>query len=382
MDLGFSQEQEILRKGVKDFVKGHLKSPLAKEIRRFEQDPLGYDQATWREMAALGWMGCAIPAEYEGVGGNFIDLIVLLEEMGSSCLPGPFFSTVMSASIILDAGNEVQKKETLPAISQGELVLTLALNEPRAQWDAGSIETVASLKQGNFFISGTKLFVADANAAKMLIVAAKTGEPSSSNEGITLFLVDTKSQGLTIDRLKTIASDRKYKVVLDKVKVGKESVIGDVNEGWPLVKRVMERAAVAKCAEMVGGAQQVLNMTIQYAKDRVQFGKPIGSFQAIQQHCANMAIDVDASRFLTYEAAWTISEGLACSMEASIAKAWVSDAYKRVMRLAHQIHGAIGYTMEHDLQLYFKGAEAGALDWGDSNFHRCLIARSLTDGQK
>jgi alkylation response protein AidB-like acyl-CoA dehydrogenase len=382
MDLGFSQEQEILRKGARDFVKGHLKTPLAKEIQRFEQDPLGYDQATWREMAALGWMGCAIPAEYEGVGGSFLDLIVLLEEIGSSCLPGPFFSTVTSAFIILNAGNEAQKKKILPAVSQGDLIFTLALNEPHAQWHAGSIETVASLEQGNFIVSGTKLFVPDAYAAHLLIVAAKTGEPSSLNEGITLFLVDTKSQGLTIDRLKTISSDRKCKVVLDKVKVGKEAVIGEVNEGWPLVKQAIERAAVAKCAEMVGGAQQVLNMTVQYAKDRIQFGKPIGSFQAIQQHCANMAIDIDASRFLTYEAAWAISEGLACAIEVSVAKAWVSDAYQRVMRLAHQIHGAIGYTMEHDLQLYFKRAEAGAMDWGDSDFHRSLIARNLTYSQK
>ncbi len=380
--MGFSQEQEILRKGVRDFVKGHLKTPLAKDVQRFEQDPLGYDQATWREMAALGWMGCAIPAEYDGVGGSFLDLIVLMEEIGSSCLPGPFFSTAMSALVILDAGNEAQKKEILPAISRGELIVALALNEPHARRDAYSIETVASLKQDNFVISGTKLFVADAAAAQMIIVAARTGQALSSNEGITLFLVDTKIQGLTIDKLGTIASDRKCKVVFDKVKVGKEAVIGDVNSGWPSVKRAIERAAVAKCAEMVGGAQQVLNMTVQYAKDRVQFGKPIGSFQAIQQHCANMAIDVDANRFLTYEAAWAISEGLPCSMEASVAKAWVSDAYQRVMRLAHQIHGAIGFTMEHDLHLYFKRAEAAALDWGDVNFHRASIARSLLESHK
>jgi alkylation response protein AidB-like acyl-CoA dehydrogenase len=382
MDLGFSQEQEIMRNGARDFIKGHLKTPLAREIKRFEQDPLGYDPAMWHEMAALGWVGCAIPAEYGGVGGSFLDLALLLEETGSSCLPGPFFSTVMSALVILDAGNEDQKKIILPAVSQGELIIALALNDTHTKLEADSIESVAGQERDDFVISGTKLFVADAAAAQMLIVAARTENTSPSNEGITLFLADVRSRGITIHKLSTIASDRKCRVVFDRVKVGKGTVIGDVNKGWPLVKKAMERAAVAKCAEMVGGAQQVLNMTVQYAKDRMQFGKPIGSFQAIQHHCANMAIDVDASRFLTYEAAWTISEGLPCSFEASVAKAWVSDAYQRVMRLAHQIHGAIGFTMEHDLHLFFNQAEAGALDWGDVNFHRSLIARSLLKSSK
>jgi alkylation response protein AidB-like acyl-CoA dehydrogenase len=262
------------------------------------------------------------------------------------------------------------------------LIIALALNDTHTKLEADSIESVAMQERDDFVISGTKLFVADAAAAQMLIVAARTENTSPSNEGITLFLADVRSRGITIHKLSTIASDRKCRVVFDRVKVGKGTVIGDVNKGWPLVKKAMERAAVAKCAEMVGGAQQVLNMTVQYAKDRMQFGKPIGSFQAIQHHCANMAIDVDASRFLTYEAAWTISEGLPCSFEASVAKAWVSDAYQRVMRLAHQIHGAIGFTMEHDLHLFFNQAEAGALDWGDVNFHRSLIARSLLKSSK
>jgi len=167
--------------------------------------------------------------------------------------------------------------------------------------------------------------------------------------------------------------------VFKNVEVDTKGLIGGLNEAWQFLDRAIQRAAVAKCAEMVGGAQQVLNMTVQYTKDRVQFGKPIGSFQAIQNHCANMAIDLDASRFLTYQAAWALSEGLPCGIEASVAKSWVSDAYQRVMRLAHQVHGAIGYTIEHDLQLYFKRAEAAATDWGDVNFHHSLIARSLTE---
>ena len=380
MNLGFSQEQEILRKGARDFIKGHLKTPLAKEILRFEQDPLGYDPATWQEMAALGWMGCAIPTEYEGVGGSFLDLMVLLEEIGGSCLPGPFFSTAMSAFVILDAGNDEQKRKLLPAISRGELIATLALSEPNAQWDPSSIETVAHAKQDHYVISGTKLFVADAAAAQMLIVSARTSPTNSlEKRGISLFLVDTENHGLDMKELKTIASDRKYKIVFKNVEVDTKGLIGGLNEAWQFLDRAIQRAAVGKCAEMVGGAQQVLNMTVQYTKDRVQFGKPIGSFQAIQNHCANMAIDLDASRFLTYQAAWALSEGLPCGIEASVAKSWVSDAYQRVMRLAHQVHGAIGYTIEHDLQLYFKRAEAAATDWGDVNFHHSLIARSLTE---
>lgn len=379
MNLGFSQEQEILRKGARDFIKGHLKTPLAKEIRRFEQDPLGYDPATWREMAALGWMGCAVPTEFEGVGGSFLDLIVLLEEIGDSCLPGPFFSTVMSALVILDAGNDEQKRKLLPPTSRGELISTLAFSEPNAQWDPCNIESVAHSKQDHYAISGTKLFVSDAAVAQILIVSARTSQThSSGRKGISLFLVDTKNPELELSELKTIASDRKYKIAFTNVQVDKKGLIGGLNEGGQFVERAIQRAAVGKCAEMVGGAQHVLNMTVTYAKERVQFGKPIGSFQAIQNYCANMAIDLDASRFLTYQAAWALSEGLPSAVEVSVAKSWVSDAYKRITQLAHQVHGAIGYTIEHDLPLYFKRCEASALDWGDSDFHRASIARSLS----
>ncbi len=375
MDLSLSEEQEMLKKMARDFLTNRCPKTLVKEMETSEK---GYSPELWQEMAGLGWMGLVLPEKYGGGGMSFLDLSVLLEEMGRSCLPGPFLSTVVLGSLpILDIGNEEQKREYLPKIASGEAIFTLALTEPNAKYDAASIAVKATADNNDYIINGTKLFVPDAHIADYLLCVARTNELAKPENGITIFLVDAKSPGISCAVLKTIASDKLYEVVFDQVRVPKKSILGQLDQGWSEVQKIIERAAVAKCCETLGGIQQMLEMTVDYAKERKQFDRPIGSFQVIQHYCANMATDVDGSRFSTYQAAWTLSEGLPCTKEVAIAKAWLSEACKRVTALAHQIHGAIGVTIDHDLQFYTRRANAAEATFGDADFYREIIAQEM-----
>lgn len=375
MDLGLTEEQEMLRKMARDFLTNECPKSL---VRAMEEDERGYSPELWRKTAELGWPGLAFPEAYGGMGGSFLDLCVLLEEMGRALLPGPFFSTVVLGGLpLLAAGTEAQKKEFLPRLSRGELVMTMALTEPSGTWDASGVKARAARSDGGFTITGAKLFVPNAHVADVLLVVARTEPRSRGENGLTLFLVDGKSPGIRCTQLKTIASDKQSEVVFNKVAVPDARVLGPVSGGWPIVAQALEKAAAAQCALMVGGAQQVLEMTVDYAKTRVQFGRPIGTFQAIQHKCANMVTDVDGARFVAYQAAWRLSEGLPATTEVSIAKAWVSDAYRRACAEGHQIHGGIGFTKDHDMQLFFRRAKAGELAFGDGDFHREVVARQL-----
>jgi len=375
MDLALSEEQEMLKTMARDFLTDKFPKTVVKEME--ESEP-GYSPELWKEMAGLGWMGLAFPEKYGGSDMSFLDLAVLLEEMGRACLPGPYFSTVvLGGSTILDAGSEEQKGEYLPKIASGELVFTLALTEPSARYDADSIETKATTDKDGYIINGTKLFVPDANVADYMLVVARTEAKAKAEEGITIFIVDAKSPGISHTVLKTIANDKLCEVVFDKVKVPKENILGELNQGWSEVQKIIQRGAVAKCCEMVGCIQQALDMTVDYAKERRQYDRPIGSFQVIQHYCADMATDVDGTRLSTYQAAWMLSEGLLCTKEVAIAKAWAGEACQRVMALAHQIHGAIGVTIDHDLQYYTRRAKAAEVSFGDASFYREIIAQEM-----
>ena len=307
-----------------------------------------------------------------------MDLVVLLEEMGRACLPGPFVSTVVLGGMpVAEFGTEEQKQDILPKVCEGKAIMTLALTEPSARYEAASVQVKAVAEGDGYVIDGTKLFVNDANVADYMIVVARTAEKANPEEGITLFIVDAKSPGISTFVLRTIAGDRQCEVSFDKVKVPKANVLGKVDQGWGMVKRIMEWAALAKAAEMMGGAQQVLEMTVEYAKERVQFDRPIGSFQIIQHYLADMSIDVDSSRVSLHKAAWMLSEGMECTKEISVIKGWLSEAYRRVAAQSHQIHGAIGFTKDHDLELYFRRAKAGELYFGDADFHREIVAQQL-----
>jgi alkylation response protein AidB-like acyl-CoA dehydrogenase len=343
-----------------------------------EEDERGYLPELWKKMADLGWLGLPFPEEYEGEGLSFLDLIVLLEEMGRACLPGPFLSTVVLGGLAIMAwGREEQKQYFLPRICEGEAILTLALTESSARYDAASMQTSATLDGDDYLISGTKLFVPDAHIADWIICVTRTEETSDPEEGITLFLVDAKSPGISTVVLRTIAGDKQCELSLEKVRVPRGNILGQLGLGWEIVKRVMEWAALAKSAEMVGGNQQVMEMTVNYAKERIQFDRPIGSFQVIQHYLADMSIDVDSSRASLYKAAWMLSEGLPSTYEISVIKGWVSEAYRRVATRSHQIHAAIGFTKEYDLELYFRRAKTSELLFGDADFHREVVAKQL-----
>jgi alkylation response protein AidB-like acyl-CoA dehydrogenase len=372
MKLTLTEEQEMIKKTACNFLADKCPKTFVKQM---EESETGYSRELWQEMAELGWMGLAFPEKYGGGDMNFLDLAVLLEEMGRACLSGPFFSTVVLGGLpILDVGNDEQKQEYLPKLIRGEKIFTLALNEPGYQnYDASPITVEATPDDGNYIINGTKLFVPDAHIADYLICVART----KPENGITIFLADAKNPGINYTILKTVAGDKLCEVVFDQMPVPKANILGQLNQGWSTVQKIIERAAVGKCCEMVGNIQRVLEMTVDYAKERKQFDRPIGSFQIIQHYCADMATDIDGARFSTYQAAWMLSEGLPCTKEVAIAKAWIGEASQRVVALAHQIHGAIGVTIEHDLHFYTRRAKAAELAFGDADFYREVVAREM-----
>ena len=346
-------------------------------VSEMEEDEKGYSPELWKKMAGLGWMGLVFPPEYGGEGMAFLDLAVLIEELGRALVPAPYLSTVVYCGLsIIAAGTDEQKKELLPKIAKGDLIMSFALTEPSASWDPNGVAVKAAADGDDFVISGTKLFIQDAHIADYILCVTRTKE-GDGEDGITLFLVDAKSQGISLNPLKTIALDKQFEVVFDKVRVPRKNMVGELDKGWAVVKEILPKAILAQCALMVGGAQQVLEMTVNYAKERVQFGKPIGSFQAIQHKCANMATDVDGCRFITYQAAWKLSEGLPCDLEVAMAKAWVSEAYRRVCAEGHQIHGGIGFIKDHDMQLYYRRAKTSELMFGDADYHRELVAQQI-----
>jgi alkylation response protein AidB-like acyl-CoA dehydrogenase len=347
-------------------------------VRAIEKDTFGCTEELWNKMVALGWSGLPFPEEFGGAGGTFLDLAVLLEEMGRCLAPGPFFSTVVLGGLaLLESGSETQKQELLPAICSGRICITVAVLEDGAIYNPEGIQMEARKTEGGYVLVGTKLFVPDAHLSDLIIVAARTSKRGDPGDGITLFMVDNPQDNVVVTPHLTVTADWLAEVALDGVLVSESSVLGSVGKGWPILERTLQRAAVAKCMEMLGGATVVLEMTQEYAKQRVQFGRPVGSFQAIQHHCANMAMDVEGCHNVAYQAAWSLCQGKPNVWEVSIAKAWVSDAYQRVCSLAHQCHGAIGFTEDHNLQLYTRRSKAQELAYGDTAFHREMVAKAI-----
>jgi alkylation response protein AidB-like acyl-CoA dehydrogenase len=329
-------------------------------------------------MADLGWMGIMIPEEYDGVDGSFVDLAILQESAGEACLPGPFFSTVVLGGLtILTAGTAEQKKKWLPKISAGKIILSLATTEAESGYETTDIKTEAVKSHNDYVINGTKLFVENAHLADSIICAAEVENAGTADDALTLFLIDGKSKGIECTCLKTLAFDKQCEVHFHDVRVPQEHIIGGIGQGGRILEDIHMKATVLKCAELVGIMQAVLNRTVAYAKERKQFKRPIGSFQAIQHQCTDMLIDVDSSRFITYQTAWKVSQGLPCQLDIAMAKAWTSKAAARVSRLGHAIHGAISYTEEHDMHLYYRRAKACEIAFGDTDFHLQKVARGM-----
>jgi len=375
MDLDFTEEQDMLRNSARDFLSTECDKKM---VRTIEESEEGYSAEIWGKMAELGWQGLMIPEQYDGMGMGFFDLVVVFEEIGRNVLPSPYFATaVLGSPPIVEAGSEELKKEILPRVATGEAIMTMALTEPSAGYTADCVELKAEDRGDSFVLNGTKLFVEFASASDYMVVVARTGSGGDPEDGITLLLVESNSPGIKIDAFATTGTDKQCEVAFDNVSVPKSNVIGEVNKGWPVVAKTLKMATMTKCAEMIGGMQAVLDMSVAYAKERVQYGRPIGSYQAIQHMLADMFIRTDTSKNIVYEAAWMVSEGLECADKVSIAKAWCNEAYKKVTEDGVEVHGAIGTTRDHDMGLYYRRSMAADPAFGNTEDHREVVARSL-----
>lgn len=378
MNFGFSEEQELLRNTARKFFENECPSTF---VRERMAEPDGVTDEFWMKLAEQGWVGLIYPEDVGGTALGFVDLTVLMEEMGRASMPGPFFSTVLLGGLAVhEAGSAAQKKEWLAKVSAGQAKLALAWTEPNARWDAAGVTVAARESGGGFTISGTKLFVLDAHLADAIVVVARTRESGKPEDGISLFLVPKNAAGLDVKLLPTMDQTRKQcEVTLKDVRVPSDALLGPKNAGWAPLQRVIDRATVALCAEMCGGAQRVLDMTTEYAKIRVAFGKPIGAYQGVKHKAADMLVELENGKSLTYYAAWAVDENSPeAPLAVSMAKAYVSDAFRRITGAGIQLHGGIGFTWEHDLHLYFKRAKNSEFTFGDATYHRERVAQLIS----
>ena len=369
MNFAFSEEQEELRKVVRDFLNAKSDEPTVRELMDTEA---GYDAAVWTQMAEqMGLQGLVIPEEFGGSGYSFVELIVVLEEMGRSLLCAPYFSTVvLAANTLIHSGDDAAKADLLPGIASGETIATLAFTEPNGRWDEAGIEATATAAGDGWTIDGTKMFVLDGHTADLVLVAARTGA------GVSLFAVEGGADGLTRTPLATMDQTRKQAKL--EFAGTPARLVGTDGGGWAVLERVLDLAAVALAAEQVGGAQMCLDMSVEYAKVRVQFGRPIGSFQAIKHKCADMLLEVESAKSAAYYAGWCAAElNDELPAVASLAKAYCSEAYFHAAAENIQIHGGIGFTWEHPAHLYFKRAKSSELLFGDPSYHRELLAQRI-----
>ncbi len=366
MDFGLNEDQETLAKYARDFLTNECPTTF---VRKMMDDDTAYDAGFYKHMAELGWMGIAIPEDCGGQGMSYVDLAVLLEEMGRSLVPGPFFATVgLAAPVLVETG---AARDILAGIASGERRASLAVSED----GSGRIDaSLIALKADGNTLNGTKRFVLDAHVADTIVVAARTAESDDPTEGITLFAVDARSPGVTVKQLRAMDATRRLCDVTFSGASG--DVLGETGRGWRALERGVQKATGLLSAECVGGAAQVLDMSVAYAKERIQFGRPIGSFQAVKHKCADMLVDVEMSRSAMYFAAWTAStDDAELALASSIAKAYCGDAYTRVASNGIHVHGGIGFTWEHDMHLYFKRAKTNEVFLADPTHHRDLVAR-------
>jgi len=377
MDIGFSDEQQLLRDTARKFLDAAC---TTKFVRERMATPEAMTGEFWAQIARQGWLGINFAEADGGSGLGLVDLVVLMEEMGRAVMPGPYLATaLLGGAAIREAGSPAQRQEYLPQIAEGGLKATLAAIEPNARWDASGVMLTAQPMRGGFSLAGTKLFVPDAHLADIVVVAARTRDGSTLEDGVSLFLVPKDAAGLTVSPMPSIDETRKLcELRLDNVAVPQTAQLGEVHQGWPALARVYDGAAVALAAEMCGGAQRVLEMTVEYAKLRVAFGKPIGSYQGVKHKCADMLVEVENAKSLTYYAAWAMDEGQPdAPLAVSMAKAYASDASRKVSNAGIQLHGGIGMTWEHDLHLYMKRAKASEVAFGDATWHRERVATLL-----
>ena len=369
MDYGFSEEQEMFRKSARDFLQAECPRTLVRDIEEQKRD---YSPDVYRKMASLGWLGLCIPEEYGGVGGNWVDMAIFYEEIGRALLPSPHFSTiVLSAQAILASGREEQKSSLLPRIANGDIIVAFALTEPEAGANLELLSTSAIAKGGAYLINGTKLFISYAHLADYIITVAQTGKDENS-----AFLVEKGSPGLMCFPMDSLGGERLCEVAYQGVEVPGGSLLGKLGNARGIIE-VTEKAKVMSCLSMIGSAQVALEMAVDYAKQRIQFDVPIGSFQALQHKMVDMALAIEGVRWLGYNVAWLISEHIPCAMEMAMLNLKAGQACRFATAEAIQIHGGMGTMEAHDISLYFRRVKAAQLNLGYPEAHREIIAQHL-----
>ncbi len=366
MNFALSDAQEELRRSVRDFL--HQTSPSV-EVRRLMATAEGYDPGAWRRMAELGLQRLAIPGRHGGAGLTAVELLVVLEEMGRWLYCGPYLSTVvLAATAITAVGDEAAGSDLLPGIASGELIATLAVTGESGRWGGDGVDVTATRSGDGYLLDGVATFVVDGHVATVVLVLARTGE------GLSLFAVGGDAPGVVRTALATMDQTRKQARI--RLSGTPARLIGVEGRGWAAVRRALDLGAVALAAEQVGGAQRCLELSVRHAKERWQFGRPIGTFQAIKHKCAEMLLEVESARSAAYYAAWTAAHDVdGLPAVASMAKAYCSEAYFRAAAETIQIHGGVGFTWENDAHLYFKRAKSSELLFGDPAYHRERLAQ-------
>lgn len=374
MDILLTEEEELLKTNARGFLGAECPTGL---VRAMEADAQGYPPHLWSKVAQLGWLGLALPPEYGGAGAPLTYLGLLLEEVGRAAAPLPFHCTLVPALTLADSGTEAQRRELLPRVARGELILTWALTERDPRSTPETIQTEATPDGEDFVITGAKLFVENFNVAQQCLVVCRTAPASADAEGVSLFLVDTDASGISQTLLPTMAAEKQSEVGFDRVRVSQANLVGGLNQGWPIAARMVERATALLCAQIVGATRKAVDMAVEYAKTRVAFGQPIGAFQAIAHLCADSVTWVDGAQLLTYEALWRLSEGLPAATHVSTAKALCNVRCQMALHQANQIHAGISQIKEFDLQLWYRRASAWTMRLGTTFDHHRRIADAI-----
>jgi len=367
MNFGFTEEQELLRAEVRKLLDQRCPLP---DVRKLMESEPGYSTELWGELAELGWLGLTIPETFGGAGLGWVDFVVLLEETGRSLFPSPLISTTLAAAAILDSGTDAQKARWLPGLADGSRIGTLALLEASEAIGPGGISLLGKPDGDAFVLTGEKRFVHDAGAANLFVVAFRTGPGA---EDLALGVVDAGAPGVAAKSYTTMDQTKRMgTLVLENARVPKSALLA---RGWPAIARLFDRGAIAVTGEIIGAAEGAHALTVQYAKDRVQFGAPIGKYQGVKHPLAEMYVDIESTKSLLYYAAWALDESPAeVARSASLAKAYASDAFTRIGIDGVQLHGAVGYTAEYDIQLYLKRAKWARPAFGDADFHYERVA--------
>ncbi|MXZ91500.1 MAG: acyl-CoA dehydrogenase [Chloroflexi bacterium] len=371
-----AEEELMVKNAAREFLDAECPPSLARAI---EQDERGYSVELWEKMASLGWFGISLPESYGGGGLPVTYLGLILEECGRAIAPVPFHSTATAALAVAYHGSDEQQQTILPRVARGDLIMTWAVQEQDPRLRADAIQCRGEVDGDSLIINGVKHFVDNFSAAELMVMAVRTAAPTDASAGITLAIVPTNAAGITETRLTTLAKDSQSKLNLDGVRIPLSNVIGEVDQGWPATSEMLDTGTALLCTQIIGAARKDAEMAIDYAKNRVAFGRPIAGFQSIQHLCADMIVWVDGAQLLTYEALWKLDAGLPYGVEVSQAKAFTNDKCQATVRSSQQIHGGIGFMMEFDLHLWYRRVTAWTMRLGTSFEHRARVARALLD---